>query len=148
VLNSLPVNARLGARYRLHADIDIDERCKNCYDAGQQLAGQRETFYHLFWECNYANKILTRFGTENFPALGTEEIKRVIFLGIRENDFCRSTRILTLLFLFEIWRNRFRSQSSMSYATIEFNVFHTLDKIFQANKNFKKHLAINTIFFF
>jgi hypothetical protein len=149
IRNSLPVNARLGARYRGNLDVNIDEGCRNC-KIENNLVGPvyRETFFHFFWECNFARKILEKFKEQNYPTLDNDGYKRLVFLGIAEQgDFCLVTRVLSVLLLFEIWKNRSRKKCAASFATIILNMEHTLEKIFSGNFRIKKLFTNKNILF-
>jgi hypothetical protein len=147
--NSLPVGARLGARYRENENVEIDERCRNCYTNTGDTVGHRETFIHLFWECAFAERIFAWISAENFPNYSLDDFKKAIFLGTRDDDFCVATRLLTICLLFEIWRNRLRPSSAKAgIATIEFNICHTVDKILLVNKPLKRKLVDSRINFF
>jgi hypothetical protein len=100
----------------------IDQRCLQCApdDAvtGTQL---RETFVHLFWECNYARGVYEMFFEKYERNLMQIDKKKMLFLGIRngKNDFWTSIRSVTLLY--EIWHARNLGKKN-SFATIERNL--------------------------
>jgi hypothetical protein len=59
--NSLPVNARLAARYRLDPDITIDEGCRLCRKNSVNGPIPRETFAHFFYDCTITNTLINGF---------------------------------------------------------------------------------------
>jgi len=57
--NSLGVGARLAARYE-NARIVVDSRCTFCVKA-KSLVPHRETFPHLFYDCEFLNNTVKAF---------------------------------------------------------------------------------------
>jgi len=57
--NSLSIGARLAARYE-HSNIIVDSRCTFCVKS-KSLVPNRETFLHLFYDCNYITNIVKSF---------------------------------------------------------------------------------------
>jgi len=58
--NSLPVGARLGARYRANPNVEIDERCTFCTST-QIGAPAREDFVLLFFHCGGVTECIECF---------------------------------------------------------------------------------------
>jgi hypothetical protein len=135
VRNSLPVNARLAGRYRNDAEIRVDERCRNCMQYGSAATvGSRETFTHFFWECNYSASIIRCFKDKYFENAREDVFKEFFFLGTNlDSEFCYFHRTLSVLLMFEIWKCRLDKKAKSSIATVELNMLHNFEKIFQGN---------------
>jgi hypothetical protein len=145
VRNSLPVNARLAGRYRNNNEVLVDERCRNCTHYGSAITvGSRETFAHFFWDCNYSSTILRSFKEKYFGDINDNVFKQFCFLGTNpEYEFCIFYRTLSVLLLFEIWKCRLETRAKSSLATIELNMQHNFEKIFQGNKSVQRLFISN-----
>ena len=137
VNNTLPVGARLGARYLNDVNRAIDTNCPFCTSAGYNLP-LRETFSHLFLECSLTISLLKKFRDKYWPMVSLDDIKWMIFLCKNTDDKNMNLvdSLIMLLFLFCIWNCRIRKK--ISFATVENNMEFLFQGILKANKNIKE----------
>jgi hypothetical protein len=151
--NTLPVNARIGGRYRGGTGTGTvtgiaapDERCRLC----KKVAGNAahaviawETFQHFFWDCCYTKNMLDIFRQKYAPNITAVLIKRLFFLSINaDNEYCSTWRLISILFFFEIWKAR-NGNTLPAYATIEYNMVNTCNKIKDCYRYFFDHWYTN-----
>jgi hypothetical protein len=106
--NSLGVGARLAARYE-NAGIVVDSRCTFCVKA-KSLVRHRETFPHLFYDCEFLNNTVKTFALTMLRA-EVDEGKKLLgcITGIydavstKDNFFYALTAILLN---YTVWRFR------------------------------------------
>ena len=138
--NSLPVAARTGNRYRNVALADIDERCFWCMSENFNVPG-RETFSHVFFECPTTAAIYANFCAKFINGNSTALQKRLlIFFGMDEEEKVdQIMQIVGILLMFCIWEGKTR-RKSLSYFTVECNMFFYFDNIIDNNKWLKSVL--------
>jgi hypothetical protein len=135
--NSLPVNSRLAARYRANPEVVIDESCRNCKYLTALGPHPRETFFHFFYECQYASILIKKFSDRYFDTFSAEDFKNVLFLGSdREGQFCIILKTISVLFLYEIWAARNSKKIPPGISTIESNMKNSFNVIFAGNREF------------
>jgi len=106
--NSLGVGARLSARYE-NAGIVVDSRCTFCVKA-KSMVPHRETFPHLFYECEFLNSTVHAFSRIMLREEADEGKKRLgCFTGLY-NEVSKTDNffyILTAILLnYTVWRFR------------------------------------------
>ena len=138
--NSLPVAARTGNRYRNVALADIDERCFWCMSENFNVPG-RETFSHVFFEGPTTAAIYANFCAKFMDGNSTALQKRLlIFFGMDEEEKVdQIMQIVGILLMFCIWEGKTR-RKSLSYFTVECNMFFYFDNIIDNNKWLKSVL--------
>ncbi len=106
--NSLGIGARLAARYE-NAGIIVDSRCTFCVRA-KSLVPHRETFLHLFYECEFLNTTIKAFSDCMLKEEVDEGKNRLGCLtGIYDSVSARDYFFyaLTAIFLnYTVWRFR------------------------------------------
>jgi exonuclease III len=108
--NSLGIGARLAARYE-NAGIVVDSRCTFCVK-GKSMVPHRETFLHLFYECEFLNNTVKSFALTMLRDEADEGKKRLgCFTGLydavsaKDNFFYSLTAILLN---YTVWRFRIK----------------------------------------
>jgi len=108
--NSLGIGARLAARYE-NAGIVVDSRCTFCVK-GKSMVPHRETFPHLFYECEFLNNTVKSFALTMLRDEADEGKKRLgCFTGLydavsaKDNFFYSLTAILLN---YTVWRFRIK----------------------------------------
>jgi hypothetical protein len=129
VNNSLPTGPRLAGRYRANPEVIIDERCVFCVKAGVGVPA-RETFCHLFFDCDSVRKCVTaylnKYGNANW---GDVEKKRFMFTGTIDMNARADTRICqlqNLLFFYRIWMCR-KQCKIPAFCTVEVEMLTIFD---------------------
>jgi hypothetical protein len=139
--NSLPINARLAARYRTDPDITIDEGCRLCRKNSANGPIPRETFAHFFYDCTITNTLINGFRTRFFSNWTDDQFKNAVFIGTdRDGNYCLLIRVITILLLNEIWKARNRIKYLPSAATIADNIRYGLESMMSCNKKFQKQI--------
>jgi hypothetical protein len=117
--NSLPVRARLYNRYN---DAQLDQSCNLCrLDSNVNGPAHRETFCHLFWDCEYSTKIYEKFCEKYDIVNDPTTLKQRLFFGIKNGKFNNVIMLQSLLLLHEIWRARNRNKR-LSFVTVDRNM--------------------------
>jgi hypothetical protein len=136
--NSLGIGARLAARYE-NAGIIVDSRCTFCVKA-KSLVPHRETFLHLFYECEFLNTTIKAF-SDCMLRDEVDEGKRLLgcLTGIYDGVSARDNffYVLTAILLnYTVWR--FRSKKIIpSVATL----CHEVDYLFNTVACCSKKIA-------
>jgi hypothetical protein len=147
--NSLPVNARLAARYRTAADVLVDEGCRLCKKSNNFGPIPRETFVHLFYECPITAGTLSKFRNRYFQRWTDDEFKNAIFTGTdRDGEYCLVLKTLMTTVLYEIWKSRMSVRTIPSLSTVELNVVSCFESMFMCSRPFKKQAIKTDLFFF
>jgi exonuclease III len=147
--NSLPVNARLAARYRTVPDLHIDESCRLCRRYTGIGPTPRETFLHFFYECRTTGFVLEKFRVRYFNAWTVEEFRTALFIGTDTDDvYCVVIKTLMTLLLYEIWKSRNFVNRLPGLSTIECNLVTGLETMFMCSTKFKQTALKSGLFFF
>jgi hypothetical protein len=136
--NSLSIGARLAARYE-QSGIIIDSRCTFCVKS-MSWVPNRETFLHLFYECQYITNIVKSFSTIMLREEMDERKARLGCLtGLYENVSVRESifYVLTSIFLnYTLWQFR-QKKTVPGLATL----CHEVDYHFQAVASCSKKIS-------
>jgi hypothetical protein len=136
--NSLGIGARLAARYE-HSGIVIDSRCTFCVKS-KSWVPHRETFLHLFYECQYITNIVKSFSNCMLKEEQDEgKARNGCLTGLYDNVPVKDSifYVLTSIFLnYTIWHFRHK-KTVPSLATL----CHEVDYHFLTVANCSKKIA-------
>jgi hypothetical protein len=116
--NLLGLNTRVA-----HFNLNINAGCTFCVHArgGEGEGAPRETFLHLFYECNHVGSIRTAFANKHlgdFSVRSDNDKKLFWFCGLINDTKNLTGGILALLINFYIWECKLR-KTRMSLTSLE-----------------------------